>query len=114
MVIFEDGNKATITTEDILFEIDNQALPNNYHTTLFFDGLAEGDEIVYRVYLYNVNSGTYTRYWERPVNWNTTNQGKERAIRIPWVPSTNFKVTLQKTLGANSTVRYFLIYTPIP
>lgn len=109
-----NGNQASTSSEATLFEINEVELPKSYHTFLFFNGITEGDEIIYRVYVYDVNSAAYSLYWERPANWNTLNLGKERAIRIPWVTTTNFKVTIEKTLGSNSTVRWVWVQTDIP
>jgi hypothetical protein len=108
------GNKQTTTAEDILFEISSQTIPHAYHTFLFFNGLAEGDEITFRVYVYDVDGAAYVCYYDRPANWATINLGKERAIRIPTVETTNYKVTLQKVAGNNSTVRYHWIKHVLP
>jgi hypothetical protein len=114
MVLFGDGNQMSSEAEETLFEINNMTFPKNYHTTLFFTGMVEGDEITFRAYLYNVNGGTYECYYDRPANWQTMNQGKERAIRIPWVTSTNFKVTIEKSLGSNSNVKFYWVQTDVP
>ena len=106
MVNRGSGDMISIDAEQTLFEINNVTDPMNYHTFLFFNGLTEGDEIIYRAYVYDEYSAAYSIYWERPANWNTLNLGKERAIRIPWVATTNYKITIEKTLGSNSTVRY--------
>lgn len=93
------GSTAADGTEQTLW--DTAALAY-YAAYIFLHNMVSGDILVVKVYVKDVNSGTMRLY----KSWTYTGAQTETAVFIPFLPTSEHKVTIQQTAGVNRTYKW--------
>lgn len=91
---FTDGNVTTDGTEQTLFDTTADAL---FATWLFTHNMASGDSITVKIYVYD-NNATTLRLYETVA---LTDAQSDPAMFIPFIPTNEYKVSIQRTAGAD-------------
>ena len=90
-----NGTITTNATEQNLFDITTG--PKHFATWIFSHNMATGDKVQIRVYAYDENGTTQRKYIDTELADGQT----DPAFFIPFIPSTQYRVTIQRTLGTD-------------
>ena len=101
MVLGLAGSGAQLTdgTEQ---QIINQSSVNHYGTYIFTDQMQVGDELTIRVYILDNEGITLKKYLDIAL----TGVQLSPAVFLPFIPTGQYRVTLQRTLGVDRTYNW--------
>jgi len=74
----------------------------HYSTSIFFDQLVAGDEILIRVYVKDEFDNAERRYRTTVIEGLQNNP----ATVVNWLPTSTYRVTCQQILGPNKTISW--------
>ncbi len=74
----------------------------HYSTTIFFDELVANDEILIRVYIKDEFDNAERRYRTTIIEGAQVNP----ATIVNWIPTSQYRVTCQQTIGALKTISW--------
>lgn len=100
MGLTESSGTVTTTTSEVTI-LDSAAL-NSHGLWLFLDQLVSGDVVTVRTYIKDVQAGTLKKYR----TYNYSGAMTDPAVYIAFLPTSEFKVTIQKISGNNYTHNY--------
>lgn len=97
---FTSGSTTTTTSEADLF---SPVTSDAYHGChIFLHNMAAGDTFVFKVYTYD-NNTTTLRVFDTITK---TDAQTNPAFFVPMIPTRQYKITVQKTVGTNRAVTY--------
>lgn len=100
LTLADKGSQLMDGTELDLFP--SQIVLLHYSTTVFFDTLAAGDEILLRVYVKDEQTGGEKLYRTVPIE----GLQKNPATIINWISTSSYRVTAEQITGTNKTITW--------
>ena len=96
-----NGTLTTTTSEDDLFSITTGG-PKHFATWIFLMNMTSTETFQIRVYVRDENTPAERKYIDTEVSGAQT----DPAFFIPFVPSDQYRVSIQKTAGTNQIVTW--------
>ena len=97
---FTDGTLTTTTSEQNFFDVTADA---HYGCWIFLHNMAASDIMVIKVYVKDQNAGSMRVWLQKTLNDAQTN---EPSWFVPFVPTKQYKVSIQRTGGADRAVTW--------
>lgn len=91
---FTSGSTTSTASEVNLFDI---TADEHFATWIFTHNMLSGDTVVIKVYVKDQNAGTMRLYLTATI----TNAQTDPAYHIPFVPTKQYRVTIQRTGGTD-------------
>lgn len=93
-IIFNSGTITTTAGEDTVFDI---TADEHFACWLFAHNMVSGDTVVIKIYVKDQNAGTMRLYLSKTL----VDAQTEPAFHVPFVPTKQYKVTIQRTGGTD-------------
>ena len=95
-----DGNITTSGAEQDLFDITSL---NHFATWVYLDNLLNGDSVQIRVYIQDPNDSAIMKKY---IDVLISDAQSTPSFYIPWVPTNQYQVTIQRTAGVDRNVTW--------